>query len=143
MLIVPKASAREKKRASFKTISFLESIPENEQGTGFSDHQGGKMWVIMHMERIPREDGYTMGSIEEYSSSRKNPRFLHDGNTFPAGMCTGDVTFITVPCLSAGEKIVPASPLPGNGCEEVLQKSERLCYLSRQICLVFPGKSAP
>ena len=42
MLIVPKASAREKKRSSFKTISFLESIPENEQGTGFSDHPGGE-----------------------------------------------------------------------------------------------------
>jgi hypothetical protein len=39
MLRVPKTSAREKKRSTFKTISFLESIPENEQGAGFSDPQ--------------------------------------------------------------------------------------------------------
>ena len=35
--ITPGASEREKKMSAFKTISFLESTPENEPGAGFSD----------------------------------------------------------------------------------------------------------
>jgi hypothetical protein len=38
ILITPGVTAREKKVSAFKAISFLESIPENEPGAGFSDH---------------------------------------------------------------------------------------------------------
>jgi len=41
ILTAPGASAREKKMSSFKTIAFLESIPENEPDAGFSDHLRG------------------------------------------------------------------------------------------------------
>ena len=40
-LNMPGASAREKKVSAFKTISFLESSPENEPGASFSDHLSG------------------------------------------------------------------------------------------------------
>lgn len=40
---VPGASAREKKPSAFKTISFLESFPENEPEANFSDHMSGEM----------------------------------------------------------------------------------------------------
>ena len=38
ILKVPGAFAREEKGAAFKTISFLERIPENEPGANVSDH---------------------------------------------------------------------------------------------------------
>jgi hypothetical protein len=41
ILTTPKESAREKKVSAFKTLSFLESFPENEPGSGFSDYPGG------------------------------------------------------------------------------------------------------
>ena len=41
ILIAPGVSAREKKVSTFKTISFLESFPENEPGANFSDHLSG------------------------------------------------------------------------------------------------------
>lgn len=41
ILTTPKESAREKKMSAFKTISFLESFPENEPGAGFPDYPGG------------------------------------------------------------------------------------------------------
>lgn len=41
ILIVPGASAREKKASAFKTISFLESFSENEPSAGYSEHPSG------------------------------------------------------------------------------------------------------
>jgi hypothetical protein len=53
--IVPGASNREKKASAFKTISFLESFPENEQGANFSDHLIGDQGDHVQLPR-PREN---------------------------------------------------------------------------------------
>ena len=55
ILTAPGASAREKKMSSFKTIAFLESIPENEQGANFSDHLIGDQGDSVQLPR-PREN---------------------------------------------------------------------------------------
>jgi hypothetical protein len=41
ILTTPKESSRGKKGSAFKTISFLESFPENERETVFSGHLRG------------------------------------------------------------------------------------------------------
>ena len=53
--MVPGASAREKKVSAFKTISFLESTPENEPGAGFSDHLKGDKRDLTYAQR-PKGD---------------------------------------------------------------------------------------
>jgi hypothetical protein len=75
-----------------------------------------------------------MGEFEGDTNSKKNLVFLNNKDTYPQGMGTEDVTFITVSYPSAGEKTLPASSPPGNSCRDIPpQKNDSVDYPGRAV----------
>ena len=70
--------------SAFKTISFLESTPENEPGAGFSDQLIGDEGNHAQVPG-PQGDWDAMGGFEEDKGSRKKPEFLDDEGIFFEG----------------------------------------------------------
>jgi hypothetical protein len=75
-----------------------------------------------------------MAGCEGENGHRKNPGFLKDEDTFPKGLCTGDVTFVTVSYPFLGEKTLPASSQPGNSCRDIPpNKNDSVVYPGRSV----------
>ena len=127
ILTVPGAFEREKKVSAFKTISFLVSSLEIEPVTNFSDSLSGYEGDQAN-EPGPGGDRYYMENDQ-----RKNPGFLKDEDTFPQGLCTRDVTFVTISYPSLGEKTLPASSPPGDSCRDIPP--------TKNDCVDYPGRS--
>jgi hypothetical protein len=134
ILIMPGKSEREKKVSAFKTISFLVSSPENESVSNFSNHlredEGDH-------ENVPdrQSDRNCRGGCEEDTGPRENTAFPdNDEDNFPQGMCTEDVTAITVSYPSAGEKRVPVSS-PAGTCYRNIppEKNDSVNYPGRSV----------
>jgi hypothetical protein len=75
-----------------------------------------------------------MSGFEGDTNSKKNLAFLNNADNFPKGMCTEDVTFITVSNSSAGDKTSPASSPPGNSCRDIPhKKNDSVDYPGRSV----------
>jgi hypothetical protein len=75
-----------------------------------------------------------MDGFERDTNTEKNLAVLNFRNTVPRGLCSEDVTFITVSYPSAGEKNVPAPVPPGNSCRDSAQKkNNRVDYPGRSV----------
>jgi hypothetical protein len=122
ILMVPGASTREQKVSAFKTISFLESTPENEPGAGFLDHLRGDEGDPAQVPP-PNGDRHYMGRLEGETGVQAHQKFLHDKDTFSRVTGTEDITFMTLSHISAEEKTVPVISPQGNRCGEIPQKN--------------------
>jgi hypothetical protein len=75
-----------------------------------------------------------MGACEGDTNAQKNLAFSKNKENFPHSMGTENVTFITVPYPSAGEKTVPASSPPGDGCRDIPpEKNDHVDYPGRSV----------
>jgi len=133
ILIVPGAFAPEKKVSAFKTISFLESSSEIEPVTNSPDPLSKDEGDPAH---VPGPQGYrhTMGEYKGDTNARKNLTFLNTKDNDPKGMCTEDVTFITVSYPSEGKKPLAASTPLGNSCSDIPpKKNDSVDYPGRSV----------
>jgi hypothetical protein len=80
--------------------------------------------------------------VEVDSDSGKNLVLPNSQHIFPGGMCPEDVTFITVPYSSAGEKTLPASLPPDTVSWDISQKkTENVKYPGRSV--LYSGQFRP
>ena len=97
----------------------------------FRPPEQGWGWPCTHPDS--QGDWYFMSGFEGDTNSRKNLAFLNNTDNFPKGMCTEDVTCITVSNPSAGDTTSPASSPPGNSCRDIPHKKNDI--------VVYPGRS--
>jgi hypothetical protein len=73
-----------------------------------------------------------MGGFER--DFRKNLIYLHNKDNFFQSMGTEDVTFMTIPNPSDGEKVLALSAPPGNECRDILpEKNKKSDYPGRSV----------